>query len=91
MTTDQTKRIAELEEELRQLKQKQLEDLQEISLSYTEGINNANRLEKENHVLTLKLQAEVEKQQLKSKRPYSALSGWLVAILVGTLAALSKC
>lgn len=91
MDIEQTERIAELEKELRQLKQKHFEDLQELSVTQTAAINKANRLEKENHVLTLKLQAEIEKQQLQSKRPYSALTGWLAAIIVGIIALLARC
>jgi regulator of replication initiation timing len=91
MDTEQTERIAQLEEELRQLKLKYREDLQELSVTQSKAINEANRLEKENHALKLRLQAEIERGELRRKRPTSASIGWLTAILVGLLVALSKC
>lgn len=89
--TKEQERIAELEQELRTLKQVHLEEMQEWSVIQNEAINKANRLEKENHALTLRLQAEIDRGELRRKRPTSASMGWLTAILMGIVIALSRC
>lgn len=91
MNTEQTDRVAQLEEEIRLLKQGHFETLQELSVSYQEAINKANRFEKENHVLQMKLQAETEKAELKRKRPSSSPVTVIGILLMGLLITFIKC